>query len=137
VNHNYERLSRDGGDVYVAHLTDLRLSYQFNLRQRLRLAVVRSDVRIDPDLATGTPCTLPGGYCLPPRGRSTSTQLIYSYKINPRTALYAGYADGYFSGDVDTDFSPELPGSDDIDAHWRTFQTDRALFVKIGYAWMR
>lgn len=137
VNHNYERLSRDGGDVYVAHLTDLRLSYQFNLRQRLRLAVVRSDVRLDPDLSTNNPCDLPGGYCLPPRGRSTSTQLIYSYKINPRTALYAGYADGYFSGDVDTDFSPDVPGSDDIDAHWRTFQTDRALFVKIGYAWMK
>ena len=137
LNHNYERLARDGGDVYLAHLTDLRLSYQFNLRQRLRLAVVRSDMRMDPDLATGEPCELPGGYCLPPRGRSTSTQLIYSYKINPRTALYAGYTDGYFSGDVDTDYSPDVPGSDDIDTHWRSFQTGRALFVKIGYAWMK
>ena len=37
IDHSYERISRDGGNVYVANLTDLRLSYQFSLRQRLRL----------------------------------------------------------------------------------------------------
>lgn len=111
VDHNYERLSRDGGDVYVANLTDLRLSWQFSLRQRLRLAVQRSDLLLDPTLFTRT---------VTPRQRDVATQLIYSYKVNPRTALYAGYSDGY--------------QGDDIEA---LTQVGRALFFKIGYAWER
>ncbi|KFN44030.1 carbohydrate binding family 9 domain-containing protein [Arenimonas oryziterrae] len=111
VDHNYERLSRDGGDVYVANLTDLRLSWQFDLRQRIRLAVVRSDVKLDPSLFTDP---------VPERQRAIGTQLIYSYKVNPRTALYAGYADGY-EGD---EFQP-------------MYQRARALFFKVGYAWER
>jgi hypothetical protein len=43
---------------------------------------------------------------------------VYSYKINPRTVFYAGYSDNYF-------------GSDSIDS----FQTNRSLFLKLGYAW--
>ncbi len=109
VDHNYEKLSRDGGNVYVANLTDLRLSWQFNLRQRLRLALQRSDLLLDPTLFSAA---------VTPRDRSVNSQLIYSYKVNPRTALYAGYADGYQGDDI-------LP----------LFQRDRALFFKIGYAW--
>jgi hypothetical protein len=111
VDHNYEKLSRDGGNVYVANLTDLRLSWQFSLRQRLRLALQRSDLLLDPTLFSQP---------VPERDRSINSQLIYSYKVNPRTALYAGYADGYQGDDV-------LP----------LFQRDRALFFKIGYAWER
>jgi len=108
VNHSYERLSRDGGDVYVANLTDLRVSYQFSLRQRLRVALLRGDFKRDPSLY---------GFPVQPRERQVNSQLIYSYKVNPRTALYAGYADGYFGDQIDP-----------------LFQTDRTLFVKIGYA---
>ena len=126
VDHSYERLSRDGGDVYVANLTDLRLSYQFNLRQRLRLAILRSDLKLDPTLYTG----YVNG--VPEHSRDINTQLIYSYKINPRTALYAGYADGYFGGDVNL-------GPDGLPAYefFPVAQTDRTLFLKIGYAWER
>lgn len=125
INHNYERLSRDGGNVYVANLTDLRLSYQFDLRQRLRLAVLRSDLVLDPTLFLS-----PLG--VPVHQREINTQLIYSYKINPRTALYAGYADGYFGGDIPggTPATPTL-------IYQPVFQTDRTLFFKIGYAWER
>jgi hypothetical protein len=122
VNHNYERLSRDGGDVYVANLTDLRLSYQFNLRQRLRLAILRNDLKLDPSLFANP-------LEIPVHQRGINTQLIYSYKINPRTALYAGYADGHFGGDIDTDNDGEP------DYLQPVFQTDRTLFFKIGYAW--
>jgi hypothetical protein len=125
INHNYERLSRDGGNVYVANLTDLRISYQFSLRQRLRLAILRSDLVLDPSLFA-TPTDISA------HQRSINTQLIYSYKINPRTALYAGYADGYFGGNV-------LPGTaeDPLLNYQSVFQTDRTLFLKIGYAWER
>ena len=122
ISHNYEKLSRDGGNVYKANLTDLRLSYQFNLRQRLRLAILRNDLTVDPFL-----------YANPPEVsdhfRGLNTQLIYSYKINPRTALYAGYADGYIGGNFDSN-EDGLP-----DYQQSMFQTDRTLFVKLGYAW--
>jgi hypothetical protein len=108
LDHNYERLSRDGGDVYVANLTDLRISYQFSLRQRLRVALLRGDVQRDPALY---------GFPVRERSLSVNSQLIYSYKVNPRTALYAGYADGYFGDQLNP-----------------LFQTDRTLFIKIGYA---
>lgn len=111
VNHYYERLSRDGGDVYVANLTDFRLSWQLSLRQRLRLALVRSDIVFEPALFPAP---------APANRRDISTQLIYSYKINPRTALYAGYADGYLGH-----------GDESL------FQSERALFLKLGYAWER
>jgi hypothetical protein len=105
VNHYYERLTHDGDEIYLANLTDFRLSWQFNLRQRLRLALVRGDFQFDNGSG---------------RVRDLSSQLIYSYKINPRTAMYVGYADNYF-GDQDQTL----------------FQTGRALFVKLGYAWER
>ena len=111
VDHNYERLSRDGGDVYIANLTDLRVSWQFSLRQRLRLALVRSDILFDPSLYSQP---------VPARLRSINSQLIYSYKINPRTALYAGYADGYFGDEAQP-----------------LFQSDRTLFLKLSYAFER
>jgi hypothetical protein len=128
INHNYETLRRDGSYVYEANLTDLRLSYQFNLRQRLRLAILRNDLKADPALYD--PSLYPTG--VPPHQRTIDTQLIYSYKINPRTALYAGYADNYFGGDVESMFS--TPGNADYD-YFPVFQSNRALFVKIGYAW--
>jgi hypothetical protein len=46
------------------------------------------------------------------------TQLVYSYKINPRTVFYAGYSDSYI-------------GSNEQDS----FQVGRSLFLKLGYAW--
>jgi hypothetical protein len=121
INHNYERLSRDGGDVYVANLTDLRLSYQFSLRQRLRLAILRNDLKLDPALFA---------QWVPVHQRAINTQLIYSYKITPRAALYAGYADGYFGGNVNkgTDEAP-------IFDFYPVFQTNRTLFLKLSYAW--
>lgn len=104
-----EALKRNGGTVYHARLFDTRLSWQFNLRQRLRLAVQYGTTDFDLALNPGfTDREL----------SDIGTQLVYSYKINPRTVFYAGYSDGYF-------------GSDSVDS----FQTNRSLFLKFGYAW--
>ena len=104
-----ESLDRAGGTVYHARLMDTRLSWQFNLRQRLRLAVQYGTTDFDLSLNPGqTDAEL----------SDFGTQLVYSYKINPRTVFYAGYSDNYF-------------GSDSIDS----FQTNRSLFLKLGYAW--
>ncbi len=124
IEHSYERISRDGGNVYVANLTDLRLSYQFSLRQRLRLAILRNDLKLDPTLFS---------QWVPEHQRAINTQLIYSYKITPRTALYAGYADGYFGGDQA--LSGPTPSDEPIFAYYPVFQSNRTLFMKISYAW--
>jgi hypothetical protein len=95
--------------VYHARLLDTRLSWQFNLRQRLRLALQYGTTDFDLSLNSGqTDAEL----------SDFGTQLVYSYKINPRTVFYAGYSDNYI-------------GSDSIDS----FQTNRSLFLKLGYAW--
>ena len=111
INLSYidERLQRDGGSVYHARLLDARLSWQFNLRQRLRLAIQYGSTEFDQSL---------NSFPVPEEASDAGTQLVYSYKINPRTVFYAGYSDSY-------------TGSDAID----TFQTDRSLFLKFGYAW--
>jgi hypothetical protein len=104
-----ETLQRGDGDVYHAKLADLRVSWQFNLRQRLRVAFQYGDTKYDPSLWNDP---IPGGL------NDLASQLVYSYILNPRTVFYAGYSDNFF-------------GSDTID----TFQTDRNLFLKFAYAW--
>lgn len=109
LNYIDETLHRNGRDVYHARLADLRLSWQFNLRQRLRLAFQYGDTDFDKTLWNDP---IPGGL------NDLASQLVYSYILNPRTVFYAGYSDNFF-------------GSDTID----TFQTDRNLFLKFAYAW--
>ncbi len=49
--------------------------------------------------------------------RELLTQLLFSYRVNAQTVFLAGYSDDY-------------EGERDLD------RTDRAVFVKIGYAWL-
>ena len=51
--------------------------------------------------------------------RDVGAQLIYSYKVNPRTALYAG---GTIGGFLD-DENPTL------------FASSRGVFLKLSYGW--
>ena len=53
------------------------------------------------------------------RARDVAAQLLYSYKLNPRSALYAGYSQGGFSDD-------DYPG---------LFSNGRSLVLKLSYAW--
>jgi Domain of unknown function (DUF5916)/Carbohydrate family 9 binding domain-like len=112
LDHTYQKLSRDNGNVFVANLTDARLSWQLNARQRLRYSLQYGNTVRDLFL-----------YNLPNKfnseTRDLSTQLLYSYKINPRTAFYAGYSEGQFSNDQFTEL----------------FANNRALFMKFSYAW--
>ncbi|MEO8002955.1 MAG: DUF5916 domain-containing protein [Arenimonas sp.] len=112
LNHVYQKLSRDSGDVFVANLSDSRLSWQINQRQRLRLSLQYGNTIRDKFVYN-----IPGDAIS--EERDLGTQLLYSYKINPRTAFYAGYSEGQYSDD---DF-PDL------------FATNRALFMKLSYAW--
>jgi hypothetical protein len=112
LNHTYQKLSRDGGDVFVANLSDARLSWQFNHRQRLRLSMQYGKTIRDEFLDV-RPLEIDA------EASDLSAQLLYSYKINPRTAFYAGYSEGQFSDDQFTEL----------------FASGRALFMKLSYAW--
>lgn len=111
LNHLRQRLRRDGGVAFDAQVLDLRLSWQFDTRQRLRLSMQGIDVRRDRARYVGP---------VQSRTREIGAQLIYSYRIDPRTGLYAGYAHGGFS-DERTDGLTDR---------------SRNLFLKISYAWL-
>jgi Carbohydrate family 9 binding domain-like/Domain of unknown function (DUF5916) len=54
---------------------------------------------------------------VPEKSRELLTQLLFSYRWNAQTVILAGYSDNY-EGDVDLS------------------RTDRAVFVKLSYAWL-
>ncbi len=114
VNHRYRNLSLPQGNIFTANQTDLRLSYQFNIKQRLRLAVIQTDVNRDISLYNE-----PDDFNS--NSENLSTQLVYSYKVNPRTLMFVGYSDAGTQ-------------SDDIESF---VTTDKNLFVKFSYAFKR
>ena len=100
----------DGGTAFDASLVDARASWQLDPRQRLRLSVQGSEVERDQNLYTRP---------VNQRARDVAAQLLYSYKLNPRSAVYAGYSHGAFADDR-------------IDA---LFDSNRSVFLKLSYAW--
>ncbi len=110
ISHTFNRLDVDAGRLFEANLSDLRLTYQFNIRTFVRLITQYFDIERDPSL-----------FADPPERRSQDlfNQVLFAYKINPRTLLFAGYSDSYAADD-----RIELT------------QRDRTLFLKLGYAWV-
>jgi hypothetical protein len=108
LDHNYERLSYEGKRVYTANLFQARTVYNFNLKTFFRAIVQYVDIDRDINL-----------YIVPvlPTTRTLFTQLLFSYKINPRTVLFLGYSDNHLG----------MKGIDLI-------RKDRTFFLKIGYA---
>ncbi len=114
--HRYARLDVEEGMLFRAHAPELRLVQQFNARAFVRAVVQLTDIRRDPDLYVALdPEDRPDA-----RSRDLFTQLLFSYKVNAQTALYAGYSDRSFGGD-------------DFD----TTRASRTFFLKLGYAWLR
>ncbi len=90
IYQTYSKLKADNTlgkniDVYTAHLSDLRVSYQFDVLSYLKLSVVYSNI----DRQSGNE-------------KDLSTQLIYAYKLNPQTVFFLGYSD---NGYQDKDFA--------------------------------
>lgn len=103
-------MHRDGGTAFTATVLNAGGSWQFDPRQRLRFTLQGSAVTRDPTLYVGP---------VNQRARNWAGQLVYSYKLNPRTALYAGASYGAFMDD----------------AHPQLFNDTRSLFVKLSYGW--
>ncbi len=84
--------------------------YNFNVRTFVRGIFQRLDVERDPDLYVSE---------VESEDETLFTQLLFSYKLNPRTVLFLGYSDNQ-------------RGVEDVSLT----RTDRTFFFKIGYAWI-
>jgi hypothetical protein len=113
LRYTADRLSsKEGPTVFNAKLTDLRLTWQFNVRSFVRLTLQDQDVERNVDLYLNRLLT-------DPNSSSLGTQLLYSYKLNPQTVLFAGYSDN----SLEDDTTRELE------------RMGRTLFFKLSYAW--
>jgi len=112
LTHFYETLEAGGGRLYRDDLTELRSTYQINVRTFVRLITQYESFQATRERYTF------------PVDRETNTlfnQLLFSYKLNPQTVLFLGYSDNYFGA-----------GQESV----RLDQTDRTVFFKVGYAFV-
>jgi hypothetical protein len=114
LRHNYQRMDIEGQRLYTTSLSDLRFTYQFNLRSFLRAIIQYSDTKRDLSLYDPDDDFLPEA-----RSKNLTTQFLYSYKINPQTRFFIGYSDTGFQDD-------ELS---------KIHKTNRTVFTKVSYAW--
>jgi hypothetical protein len=54
-----------------------------------------------------------------PVSKELFTQLLFSYKVNPRTVVYVGYSDNH-----------------EATQDYLLTQSNRAVFMKLSYAWV-
>ncbi len=111
LNHTYRRLDVPGGELFRANLSQLRLVYNFNVRTFVRAIFQYTDLRRDPALFP---------VAVEPQTRTLFSQLLFSYKVNAQTVLFVGFSDNYL-------------GFEQVELT----ETDRTVFVKLGYAILR
>ena len=110
LRHTYSELDVDGGNLFKVNLTDLRMTYRFNVRSALKLTTIYSDLKANPSL-----------YSFPTNRRSKSldAQLLFSYQLNPQSELFAGYATSGYQNDQLSSLERSSDG----------------MFLKLSYAW--
>ncbi len=111
LSHTHERLTVDGGELFTAELSQLRLVYNFNTRTFARVIAQYFSIDRDPALY---------GFPVGRHDEELFTQWLFSYKLNPQTVFFAGYADN-------------SAGNESIDLT----RSDRTFFLKVGYAWVQ
>ncbi len=118
LNYTMQSFDVAQGELFNATIANFRLSYLFDERSSLRWTLQRIDIRKDPSLYDSFFNADPSDdeeslY------KTLATQLLYTYRVNPQTLVFAGYSD---SGFQDTRLA-------------KIRNTDRGLFVKFSYAW--
>ncbi len=104
-----ERLYVEDGRLYTADVGELRAIYQFNVRMFVRAILQYTDIKRDPSLYS---------FRVDAHSQRFFPQLLFSYKVNPQTVLFVGYASTRLANDT-----------------YDVTEADRTLFVKVGYAW--
>lgn len=116
VKQVFQQLNADQANVFTARLTDMRATYQFDVRSFVRLTLVYNNTNRNPNNYL---------YINPEdiksHSKNLSTELLYAYKINPQTVFYLGYSDYH---NAEQNFS-------DLK------QNERSMFMKFSYAWIK
>ena len=110
VDHIFERMTVESGRLYTANISRFSGVYQLNIRYYVRAIIQYVDYRYDPALYP---------YPIDSEYRRLTSQLLFAYQINPWTVFYLGYGDNYL-------------GNQDFGL----WQSERAFFLKLGYAWV-
>jgi hypothetical protein len=110
LTHTFDRLSVEGGRLYTANLTQLKAIYHINVRTFLRAVLQYTNITRTPGLYT---------QALDARSRKLFSQVLFSFKLNPQTVLFAGYSDNAVG-----------------DRAMQLQRQDRTFFLKLGYAWV-
>jgi len=105
-----ERMEVAEGWLYTSSIGQLELSWQFNPRSFIRAILQHVDDRFNPELYSDG---------RGPKDQGLFTQLLFSYKLNPRTVLFVGYSDNSAATQ-----------------EYALTVTDRTIFAKVGYAWV-
>lgn len=108
----YQELVVAAGKLLDASAADLRVTYQFSNRSRLRLTMQQTEVNRELELYDE-----PGNFDR--YTRFMNRQLLYSYIFTPQTVFFLGYSDG-----------------ERYDENLEKFEKDnRSIFLKLSYAW--
>ncbi|MCC5827245.1 DUF5916 domain-containing protein [Alkalimonas sp.] len=115
LRHSHTDMRYAAAQVFTADLSDLRLTWQFNNRSFLRLALIYT--QIDRNLAN-----YEAGWqaVLNSKQRTLTSQLLYSYQLNPQTVFFVGYGDNAIENDEQTELK----------------RNQRSAFMKFSYAWV-
>ena len=108
LGHSLNRLTVEGGRLFSARLSQAQLLYQFSPRAFFRGILNFMDVTRDARLYFDA---------VEAREKTLFTQLLFSYKINPRTVLFLGYTDDSLGSDA-----------------FALTRANRTFFAKVGYA---
>ncbi len=110
LSHLYSVLDVEGGRLFEANVPEFGAVWQFNTRTFVRAILQYTDIVRNQDLYQEVVDELE---------RDFFVQLLFSYKVNPRTVFFAGYSEG---------------GAQTQDTELTTI--GRAVFLKIGYSWL-
>ncbi len=108
--HVYERMNVTGSRLYTANISQASVIYHFNTKLFLRAQIQHYDY----DYNTAN-------YLVPVDSeyKKFFSQILFSYKLNPRTVVFLGYSDNYYGGPA-----------------FGLTKKDYTFFAKIGYAWV-
>jgi len=99
------------GELFDAQIIDFKINYMFDTKTSLRLTLQQSKVSRDPLLYKTK--------VVHEKTDSQALQLLFSYKFNPKTVVFVGYADSGFNDD---------------DENVDLTKSERSLFMKFSYA---
>ena len=105
-----------GASIFNNHIVRAKVNYQFTRELSLRAILDYNAVLANPDLVALE------------RSKRLTADFLLTYLVNPWTALYIGYTDGYENLILDTTGTPQLRR---IGAP--TTSTGRQVFAKLSY----